>query len=70
MVGREPELEAGQRLLVDVASGPVCLVLEGEPGIGKTTGKPGFYVEACFMDTQDGREHVQLGMERLIRIVK
>jgi uncharacterized cupredoxin-like copper-binding protein len=30
--------------------------------------KPGWYVEACFMDTQDGREHTQLGMERLIRI--
>lgn len=29
---------------------------------------PGYYVEACFMDTQDGREHTQLGMERLIRI--
>ena len=33
-------------------------------------GKPGYYVEACFMNTQDGREHVQLGMERLVRIVK
>jgi hypothetical protein len=32
--------------------------------------KPGWYVEACFMDTQDGREHTQLGMERLIRVVK
>lgn len=32
--------------------------------------KPGYYVEACFMDTQDGREHTALGMERLIRIVK
>jgi hypothetical protein len=32
--------------------------------------KPGYYVEACFMNTQDGREHTQLGMERLIRIVK
>ena len=31
--------------------------------------KPGYYVEACFMDTQDGREHVQLGMERLVRVV-
>ncbi len=31
--------------------------------------KPGWYVEACFMDTQDGREHTQLGMERLIHIV-
>ena len=32
--------------------------------------KPGYYVEACFMDTQDGREHTQLGMERLIQIRK
>jgi hypothetical protein len=30
---------------------------------------PGYYVEACFMDTQDGREHTQLGMMRLVRIV-
>jgi hypothetical protein len=30
--------------------------------------KPGVYVLACFMDTQDGREHTQLGMERIIRI--
>ena len=32
--------------------------------------KPGYYVQACFMDTQDGREHTQLGMERVIRIAK
>jgi hypothetical protein len=32
--------------------------------------KPGVYVLACFMTTQDGREHTQLGMERTIRIVK
>ena len=32
--------------------------------------KPGWYVEACFMDTQDGREHTTLGMERLVHIVK
>lgn len=31
---------------------------------------PGWYVQACFMTTQDGREHTQLGMERLIRVVK
>ncbi len=31
---------------------------------------PGYYVEACFMDTLDGREHTQLGMERLVRVVK
>jgi hypothetical protein len=30
--------------------------------------KPGYYVEACFMDTQDGRQHTQLGMERLVRV--
>jgi hypothetical protein len=30
--------------------------------------KPGWYVEACFMNTQDGREHIQLGMERLVQI--
>ena len=30
---------------------------------------PGYYVEACFMDTQDGREHTQLGMVRVVQIV-
>jgi hypothetical protein len=29
---------------------------------------PGYYIEACFMDTQDHREHTQLGMERLIQV--
>lgn len=32
--------------------------------------KHGYYVQACFMDTGDGREHTRLGMVRLIRIVK
>jgi plastocyanin len=32
--------------------------------------KPGTYVLACFMSTQDGREHTALGMERTITIVK
>lgn len=31
--------------------------------------QPGYYVQACFMDTQDGREHIVLGMERLVRVV-
>jgi hypothetical protein len=31
---------------------------------------PGYYVEECMMDTQDGREHTQLGMLRLIRVLK
>ena len=34
------------------------------------TAKPGIYVLACFMNTQDGREYTQLGMERTIRITK
>jgi uncharacterized cupredoxin-like copper-binding protein len=34
------------------------------------TAKPGIYVQACFMNTQDGREHTRLGMERIIKIVK
>ncbi len=34
------------------------------------TAKPGVYVEACFMETQDGRDHTRLGMERIIHIVK
>jgi hypothetical protein len=32
--------------------------------------KPGYYVEACFMDTQDHREHTRLGMERPVRVAK
>jgi hypothetical protein len=36
----------------------------------KLEAKPGYYVEVCFMDTQDGREHTQLGMERLVKVVK
>jgi hypothetical protein len=31
---------------------------------------PGTYVLACFMSTQDGREHTQLGMLKTIRIAK
>jgi hypothetical protein len=32
--------------------------------------RPGYWVLACFMQTQDGRDHTQLGMERVIRIVR
>ena len=32
--------------------------------------KPGIYVQLCFMETQDGRDHTRLGMERIIRITK
>ena len=32
--------------------------------------KPGIYVQVCFMETQDGRDHTRLGMERIIKITK
>ena len=32
--------------------------------------RPGYYVLVCFMETQDGRDHILLGMERVIHIVK
>jgi hypothetical protein len=31
--------------------------------------KPGYYVETCFMDTQDHREHTQVGMLRIVHVV-
>jgi hypothetical protein len=31
--------------------------------------KPGIYVLACFMTTQDGREHTQLGMVDIVKVV-
>lgn len=37
VLGRAEELAAGHALLADLASGPRALVLEGDPGIGKTT---------------------------------
>lgn len=37
ILGREAELQAVQGFLGRMASGPVALLIEGEPGIGKTT---------------------------------
>jgi hypothetical protein len=34
------------------------------------TAKPGWYVQACFMATQDGRIHTLIGMERAFHVVK
>jgi hypothetical protein len=36
----------------------------------KLTAPRGTYVIACFMSTQDGREHTRLGMEKIVKIVK
>jgi hypothetical protein len=32
--------------------------------------KPGWYVEACFMKTEDGQQETEFGMERLVRVVR
>ena len=56
-----------------LATGFVDLMDPASPGAMQQevlNAKPGYYVQACFMDTQDGREHTQLGMERVIRIAK
>ena len=34
------------------------------------TQHPGIWVLICFMNVQDGRDHAQLGMERIVRILK
>ena len=31
---------------------------------------PGVYIQVCLMQTQDGRDHTLLGMERMFKIVK
>ena len=56
-----------------LATGFVDLMDPASPGAMQQqilNAKPGYYVQACFMDTQDGREHTTLGMERIIRIAK
>jgi hypothetical protein len=69
-------LKAGksQKFFRPLSNGVFISLLDpASPGAVQQTvlkAKPGWYVEACFMDTQDGREHVQVGMERLVHIVK
>ncbi|MGN6867198.1 MAG: hypothetical protein ACTHMY_02220 [Solirubrobacteraceae bacterium] len=62
----------GQKFFRPLSNGVFLSLLDpASPGAMQQTvlkAKPGWYVEACFMDTQDGREHVQVGMERLVRI--
>jgi hypothetical protein len=36
----------------------------------RVTEPPGTYVQICLMQTQDGRDHTLLGMERIFKIVK
>lgn len=56
-----------------IAGAPVSFAGPLSPGASQQetiAAAPGVYVEACFMDTQDGRSHTQLGMERIIRIAR
>jgi hypothetical protein len=68
-------LRAGKdRKAQRLVSGPFLTLLgPASPGAMQQSvlqAKPGVYVEACFMDTLDHREHTRLGMLRLVRVVK
>jgi plastocyanin len=58
-----------QKLIVGLAPfmGPVS---HGGMEQGKLTAAPGYYVLACFMPAQDGREHTRLGMFQTVHVVK
>lgn len=64
----------GRRFFRPLSNGVFISLLDpASPGAVQQTvlnAKPGWYVEACFMNTLDGRDHTQLGMERLVHIVK
>jgi hypothetical protein len=64
----------GQKFFHPLSNGVfISLLNPASPGAVQQqvlNAKPGYYVEACFMNTQDGREHTQLGMERLVRVKK
>jgi hypothetical protein len=76
--------KAGKQVVKDLLSGhekAIEKLIIGQPfGAGPlsheafqqetVTAKPGWYIEVCFMETQDGRPHTRLGMERVVRIVK
>ncbi len=56
-----------------IAGPPVSFQGPVSPGgyqQGVLAARPGIYVQVCFMETQDGRPHTRLGMERVLRIVK
>jgi hypothetical protein len=56
-----------------VAGPPASFAGPLSPGASQQetiTAKPGWYVQVCFMQTEDGRPHTRLGMERIIKIVK
>jgi hypothetical protein len=54
MIGRDRELDAGERFLKSIADGDACLVLDGEAGIGKTTIWCELLGKAQAAETDDG----------------
>jgi hypothetical protein len=67
LAGKEKDL---QKLLAGPPIGFAGPLSHGAYQQETITAKPGIYVQACFMDTQDGRQHTQLGMERIFKIKK
>ncbi len=68
-------LRAGKEHQVErlVGHGFVTLLGPASPGAMQQQvlhAAPGYYVELCFMETQDKRDHTQLGMARLVRVVE
>jgi hypothetical protein len=77
-------MKAAKQLVKDLLGGKekgIEKLIAGEPfGAGPVSheafqqqtisAKPGWYVQVCFMETQDKRSHTRLGMERIIKIVK
>jgi hypothetical protein len=56
-----------------LATGFASFMSTSSPGAmqqEKISATPGVYVLACFMSTEDGREHTRLGMMKLITITK
>jgi hypothetical protein len=67
LAGKEKQIE---KLIVGPPAGFAGPLSSGAFQQETITAKPGIYVEVCFMDTQDGRSHTQIGMERIIKIIK
>jgi hypothetical protein len=67
LAGKEKQLE---KLIIGPPVGFAGPLSSGAYMQETITAKPGWYVQVCFMETQDGRDHARLGMERIIQIVK
>ncbi len=62
--------KAAEKLIIGPPAGFAGPLSRGAYQQETITAKPGVYVQVCFMQTQDGRDHAVLGMERIINIIK